>query len=250
MIRGQFERFLGVDLGGGKGKKTAVAVLDRQDTGIAVVALLPRSGDPPLYDTALIDELRSRSAGALLCRRFNLLPDRAALADPGYEFYRNVLKVVRPREDSGERFPRHATLDTEFPFTLLGVQGKVLCRLRGRKWIGYGNHTVRHRGALVPADGIEVYHYPIRTFAEFERKVINHGTSLANNRGIPPHTGWHVRRWYELHRRGWLREEYERLVPSSDAVRRWIEEGTIEEDRLVCDLFESEAFDDVGRQAR
>lgn len=192
----------------------------------------------------------STSAGALLCRRFNLLPDRAALADPGYEFYRNVLKVVRPREDSGERFPRHATLDTEFPFTLLGVQGKVLCRLRGRKWIGYGNHTVRHRGALVPPDGIEVYHYPIRTFAEFERKVINHGTSLANNRGIPPHTGWHVRRWYELHRRGWLREEYERLVPSSDAVRRWIEEGTIEEDRLVCDLFESEAFDDVGRQAR
>jgi predicted nuclease with RNAse H fold len=67
VIRGQFERFLGVDLGGGKGKKTAVAVLERQDTGVAVVALLPRSGDPPLYDNGLIEELRSRSAGALLC---------------------------------------------------------------------------------------------------------------------------------------------------------------------------------------
>lgn len=67
VIRGQFERFLGVDLGGGKGKKTAVAVLERLDDGVAVVALLPRSGDLPLYDSGLIDELRARSANALLC---------------------------------------------------------------------------------------------------------------------------------------------------------------------------------------
>jgi hypothetical protein len=67
VIRGQFERFLGVDLGGGKGKKTAVAVLERRNEGVAVVALLPRAGDPPLYDTGLIDELASRAASALLC---------------------------------------------------------------------------------------------------------------------------------------------------------------------------------------
>jgi predicted RNase H-like nuclease len=67
VIRGDFERFLGVDLGGGKGKKTAVAVLERRDDGVAVVALLPRSGDAPLYDTGLIEELGSRAAGALLC---------------------------------------------------------------------------------------------------------------------------------------------------------------------------------------
>ena len=67
VIRGQFERFLGVDLGGGKGKKTAVAVLERRNDGVAVVALLPRSGDPPLYDNGLIEELGSRADGALLC---------------------------------------------------------------------------------------------------------------------------------------------------------------------------------------
>ena len=43
-----FERFIGVDLGGGKGKKTALAVLERRDDGVAVVGLLPRSGDVPL----------------------------------------------------------------------------------------------------------------------------------------------------------------------------------------------------------
>jgi hypothetical protein len=196
---------------------------------------------------SLKDHLPS-TAGGLLCRRFNLLPDRAALADLDYAFHRNVLMVVRPRDDSQDRFPRHATLDTEFPFTLLRIQPKVACRLRGRKWIGYGNHTVKHRAPVVPAEGIEVYHYPIRTFAEFERKVTNHGTSLANNPSIPLHTGWHVRRWYELHRRGLLRAEYERLVPSPDDLRRWMEDGTIEEDRVVRDLFDSEAFD-VGPRA-
>jgi predicted RNase H-like nuclease len=66
-MRGEFERFLGVDLGGGKGKKTAVAVLERRDEGVAVVALLPRSGDPPLYDAVLIEELSTRAQAALLC---------------------------------------------------------------------------------------------------------------------------------------------------------------------------------------
>jgi predicted nuclease with RNAse H fold len=57
-----FQRFLGVDLGGGKGKKTALAVLERRDTdqgpGIAVIGLLPRSGAVPLYDAGLVEAIR------------------------------------------------------------------------------------------------------------------------------------------------------------------------------------------------
>ena len=62
-----FERFIGVDLGGGKGKKTALAVLERRDDGVAVVGLLPRAGDAPLYDGALIAAIRARADRALLC---------------------------------------------------------------------------------------------------------------------------------------------------------------------------------------
>lgn len=53
--RRRFTRFLGVDLGGGKGKKTAIASLRRTDTGVVVDALAPRNGDRPLYDTALVE---------------------------------------------------------------------------------------------------------------------------------------------------------------------------------------------------
>jgi predicted nuclease with RNAse H fold len=67
VIGAEFERFLGVDLGGGKGKKTALAVLERRGTGVAVTTLAPRSGAAPLYDAALIEALRAQGDRALVC---------------------------------------------------------------------------------------------------------------------------------------------------------------------------------------
>ena len=62
-----FKRFIGIDLGGGRGKKTALAVLDRSKGGVTVTALLPRPEEPPLYDTALIGAVRERGEGAAVC---------------------------------------------------------------------------------------------------------------------------------------------------------------------------------------
>lgn len=60
-------RFIGVDLGGGKGKKTALAILERTKTGVTVTALRPRSGEAPLYDKALCDLIRAHAQGSVLC---------------------------------------------------------------------------------------------------------------------------------------------------------------------------------------
>lgn len=62
-----FARFIGVDLGGGKGKKTALAVLDRARNGVVVTQLSPKAGEAPLYDAALVTALLSRAEGALVC---------------------------------------------------------------------------------------------------------------------------------------------------------------------------------------
>ena len=61
------KRFIGIDLGGGKGKKTALAVLDRSKSGVTVTALHPRPGEPQLYDAALIAAVRDRAEGAVVC---------------------------------------------------------------------------------------------------------------------------------------------------------------------------------------
>jgi predicted nuclease with RNAse H fold len=63
----RFTRFIGVDLGGGRGKKTALAVLERSREGVTVTRLAPRAKEAPLYDKALVAAIRERAQGAVLC---------------------------------------------------------------------------------------------------------------------------------------------------------------------------------------
>jgi len=65
--RREFTYTLGVDLGGGKGKKTALATLRADPEGATVIEIAPRAGAMPLYDAALIDTIRSFGPGTLLC---------------------------------------------------------------------------------------------------------------------------------------------------------------------------------------
>jgi predicted nuclease with RNAse H fold len=62
-----FTRFVGIDLGGGKGKKTALAVLDRNKNGVTVTELHPRRDEDPLYDANLIASIRALGQGAVVC---------------------------------------------------------------------------------------------------------------------------------------------------------------------------------------
>jgi hypothetical protein len=62
-----FSHVVGVDLGGGKGKKTALATLRVDAAGATVVEIAPRPGELPFYDTTLIDTIRQFGDGTLLC---------------------------------------------------------------------------------------------------------------------------------------------------------------------------------------
>ncbi|MBI1354542.1 MAG: hypothetical protein GC160_09355 [Acidobacteria bacterium] len=171
-------------------------------------------------------------AAVLRCFRANMLASRAAVEAPGYAFYDNVYRVVRPFDNSEFHAPPWTL--SERPVTMSGIGRKVLCRTAGLRSIGYGNHDAAHDGPAVDTAEIEVYHYPVRTFAEFLSKVINHGTSLENNRSIPSHIGWHVRRWYSLYRQGLIEQEYSRLTLDEDAARRYLEAGVVEIDRSMA----------------
>ena len=62
-----FTRFIGVDLGGGKGKNTALAVLERTRDGVTVTQLSPKAKEAPLYDAALVSALLSRTENTVVC---------------------------------------------------------------------------------------------------------------------------------------------------------------------------------------
>jgi hypothetical protein len=65
--RRNFIHVLGVDLGGGKGKKTALATLRVDGVGATVVEIAPRMGGAPFYDAALVEAIRRYGDGTLLC---------------------------------------------------------------------------------------------------------------------------------------------------------------------------------------
>jgi hypothetical protein len=62
-----FTQVLGIDLGGGKGKKTALATLRVDGPRATVVDIAPRLGGAPLYDGALVAAIRRFGDDTLLC---------------------------------------------------------------------------------------------------------------------------------------------------------------------------------------
>ncbi|HXU63996.1 MAG TPA: DUF429 domain-containing protein [Polyangia bacterium] len=62
-----FVHVLGIDLGGGKGKKTALATLRVDGPAATVVDIAPRNGAMPFYDTALVETIRQYGDETLLC---------------------------------------------------------------------------------------------------------------------------------------------------------------------------------------
>ena len=70
-----FSRFIGVDLGGGKGRNTAVALLQHEGAGVRVVYLSTRSPEQePFYDSPLLRFVRRHQQGALLAMDAPLTP--------------------------------------------------------------------------------------------------------------------------------------------------------------------------------
>jgi glycosyltransferase involved in cell wall biosynthesis len=170
-------------------------------------------------------------ASVLRCPRANMLASKAAVESQGYSFIDNVFRVVRPFDNSEYKAPPWRLSDR--PVTMSRIGKKVMCRLAGLRAVQYGNHEAIHEGDTIDTADMHVYHYPVRTFSEFLSKVINHGTSLENNRSIPPDIGWHVRRWYSLYQQGLIEQEYSRLVLSEDALGEYLASGIVVVDRTM-----------------
>ena len=96
--------------------------------------------------------------------------------------------------------------------------------------IGQGNHTAVSTafvGAPSPGE-IEIFHYPARTLAQFERKVRNGGSGYACNDELPAATGFHKREWYGQLFGGRLAREYgERMFFDGSRLRDALAAGDV-----------------------
>jgi len=76
--------------------------------------------------------------------------------------------------------------------------------------VSQGNHAIRgpFEGATMDSEGLEIYHYPIRSYAQFESKVRNGGSGYKINTELDEGIGFHKRYWYDLLQNGQLKAHF------------------------------------------
>jgi GT2 family glycosyltransferase len=98
--------------------------------------------------------------------------------------------------------------------------------------VSQGNHSVTNKDDSIkegPSHDILIYHYPIRSKANFYRKTILGGSAYESTDIHPKDHGFHKRRWYASYKKGLLDEDYKRLILCNDDADNFLRDGFIEE---------------------
>jgi Glycosyl transferase family 2 len=114
--------------------------------------------------------------------------------------------------------------------------GKVCHRARPDIEVGYGNHGVSMGSRKIPAveAGIDILHFPMRSYEKFERVVVNGGRASGRNPDRP------VQRWQDLYRLwqdGALRAYFDAQVPAPEELQAGLRDGRyVRDERLKAAL--------------
>ena len=131
-------------------------------------------------------------------------------------YYETPLKVQCPI-----LYDRSEQISNDCAAILLTKIGpKVAVNPYGLLSINGGSHRAKHLGHMkkdVVQPDINVYHYPIRSYQQFEKNII-HRKELLKRKDIK--MGDHYRRWVRLYDEGTLFEEYKEffLSPQTQAA--------------------------------
>jgi hypothetical protein len=121
-----------------------------------------------------------------------------------------------PRPEDGRRFWERMTVRERQSLNPLGkpLPPKVAHRSHPQITVVQGNHRVEgpELGRHVDDGSIDILHFPMRTYAQFENKIVKGGRAYARNRELPHRTGRTWRRLYELWEQGELRDHYDEQV--------------------------------------
>jgi glycosyltransferase involved in cell wall biosynthesis len=121
-----------------------------------------------------------------------------------------------PRPEDGRRFWERMTARERESLNPLGrpLPPKVAHRAHREITVVQGNHRVEgpDLGGRVDDGSIEILHFPMRTYAQFENKIVKGGRAYARNPELPQRTGRTWRRLYELWEQGELRDHYDGQV--------------------------------------
>jgi hypothetical protein len=121
------------------------------------------------------------------------------------------------------------------------LEFKVAHRPHPEVVVAPGNHSIR--GADLPVlpagEMLEIFHFPMRSYEQFEHKVVQIGLGYEQLPDRSPMVGCDQLALLECHRAGKLREYYDGFVLDQEALERGLQLGTIVVDRRLEDFMRS-----------
>jgi hypothetical protein len=74
---------------------------------------------------------------------------------------------------------------------------------------------------------MDIYHYPVRSTTQFQRKVEQGGAAFQNHQFLEKLTGWHWRRWYRMIREQGIQGPLADALPSQAALSSDLATGRV-----------------------
>jgi hypothetical protein len=106
--------------------------------------------------------------------------------------------------------------------------------------VAQGNHSISIGGAVphLPVwDGLCIFHYPLRTPAQFTRKITSGGAAYARNRNLGRTVGSAWRKLYEIQQQSGLGDYFGRAILDDRQIADAQATGSIVEDTRLSDFF-------------
>jgi hypothetical protein len=110
--------------------------------------------------------------------------------------------------------------------------------------VAQGNHNISwpKRLAVFPQTLIEILHFPLRSYAQFENKIVKGGAAYERNTDLRSNIGRDWRRLYKQWKKGNLYEHYQKQTWPDIQLQRGLEDGLLVLDTRLEDFFQNNAI--------
>ena len=168
-----------------------------------------------------------KSDSIVTVRRYNMALDKSVL-DTDFHYSDARLRVKNPI-----LYSSNAQInETAVAMLLVKISPKTIVNPYGLIRMKGGNHRAKHAWRLINSreePGISVHHFPIRSFSQFEKNIINRKRLLETTQAK---MGDHYRRWVKIYNDGNLKEEFNRFILSSEEIKLLLKLGILEQKQL------------------
>lgn len=184
---------------------------------------------------AILDKAKAESITALSVPCFNMTGTVLGNEDPSVSSL--TTRIVQPYAETFEEQVAGA-----IPVPFIFVKHPVKSIVKSDAFSSYvaGGHGANvEYGRRQLVDCLRFNHYPMRSYAKFEKKVSNAEQFLRTNDHLPEWWAWHWRRWVNCKAQGQLEDEYHRQFISIDEQRKLVADGVCVVDECVSIWYQS-----------